>query len=375
MYVISDAQIEFISNDISTRGIAMASLQHDLLDHICCVIEREFSENEDFEQQYLAIISRFYHTELSEIETETIHLLTNKNYYTMKKTMIASGVLSVGVLTAGIVLKFLHLPGAAALLVVGIFVMSFIFLPLMFILRAGEKQEKSQKIIAVIGGICAMLITLGVLFKVQHWPGANMMSTLSLLMMIFGFIPVYFFSGFRNPATKLNTIVTSIMMFTGCILILTLIRAPHATRNDYVQQTRNFIISDQTVKNEKRLADAVAEKDPQSEIIYQKCESLKTFLLQSETGLPKLDGNFEKKDALIGDSWTGDYFSGAPSQMRKLDELKAAIDRYNNSDGTAFRKVDTNVFELRKRVQSTLLALNQIQLTVLQNRRELVAMQ
>lgn len=374
MHTLNDQQIDFISNDIRTRGIAMVSLQHDLLDHICCVMEQELEPGGDFEQCYLSVISRFYRSELKEIETETVHLLTHKNYYTMKKTMMASGALSVGILTAGIIFKFLHLPGAAMMLVLGIFILSFIFLPLTFLLRVGEKQEKSQKAISVVGGVCAMLISLGVLFKIMHWPGANMMCSLSLLMMIFIFIPVYFFTGFRNPATKVNTIVSSIMMFTGCILVLTLIRAPHATRKEYVEQTRAFVINDQTVKNEKRLADAVAEKDPQSEDIYQSCETLKAFLVKSETGSEHIGNDFENGDALIGESWANEYFANAPSEMKKLDELKTKIDRYNQSEGSAFRKIDTNVFHLEQRVQSMLISLNQIQLTVLQNRRELVAM-
>jgi hypothetical protein len=157
-------------------------------------------------------------------------------------------------------------------------------------------------------------------------------------------------------------------------LILTLIKAPHATRQDYVAQTRLFLTSDQTVKNEKRLADAVPGKDSASEEIYQACEALKTFLIRSETGLAQIGPDFEIRDALIGDSWANQLFSDAPSEMKKLDGLKAKIDRYNQSATVGFNKIDTDVFELNQRTQSTLMALNQIQLTVLQNRRELVAM-
>jgi hypothetical protein len=374
MYTLTDKQIQSITNDIASRGIAMVSLQHDLLDHICCIIEQELEADGDFGRFYPTVISRFYQSELKEIEDETVHLLTNKHFYTMKKAMILSGGLSVAILTAGIILKFLHLPGAAVFIVLGIFILSFIFLPLMFTLRIKEKQANSNRAITVVGAAAAMLIALGTLFKLMHWPGANIMCLSALLLMIFIFIPVYFFSGIRNPATKVNTIVSSIMMFTGCVLILTLIKAPHATHSEYVAQTRLFLTSDQTVKSEKRLAGVALEKDAASEEIYNMCEALKTFLIQSETGLAQIDSDFESRDALIGDSWANQYLGDAPSEMKKLDDLKMKIDRYNQSAGLGFRKVDMNVFELNQRVQSTLIALNQIQLTVLQNRRELVAM-
>ena len=64
MYPLTDQQIDFISNDIQSRGIAMVSLQHDLLDHVCCVIERELEPGGDFEQCYLLVIKRFFNTEL-----------------------------------------------------------------------------------------------------------------------------------------------------------------------------------------------------------------------------------------------------------------------------------------------------------------------
>jgi hypothetical protein len=374
MYPLTNQQIQSIADDIASRGIAMVSLQHDLLDHICCIIEHELEADGDFGRFYPTVISRFYQSELKEIEDETVHLLTNKHLYTMKKAMILSGGSSVAILTAGVILKFLHLPGAAVLIVLGIFVMSFIFLPLMFTLRIKEKPANSNRAITVIGGVSAMLITLGTLFKLMHWPGANVMCMSALLLMIFIFIPVYFFSGIRNPATKVNTIVSSIMMFTGCVLILTLIKAPHATRQYYVAQTGLFLTSDQTFKNQKRLADAVPGKDSASEEIYQACEALKTFLIRSETGLAQIGPDFETRNALIGDSWANQLFSDAPSQMKKLDGLKAKIDRYNQSATVGFNKIDTDVFELNQRTQSTLMALNQIQLTVLQNRRELVAM-
>jgi hypothetical protein len=342
------------------------------LDHICCVVEHELEAGGDFERFYPLVVSRFYKTALREIEDETVHLLTNKHYYKMKKTMLYSGALSVGLLSAGIVLKFLHLPGAAVLIVLGTFFLSFVFLPLMFALRMKEKQ--GNRPIVATGSLAAMLISVGVLFKIMHWPGANILCLSALLVMIFAFIPVYFFSGIRHPETKTNTVVSSILMFTGCLLILTLIRAPHGTRNDYIAQTRAFAINDQTVRHEKRLADAAARKDALTDEIYAGCEELKTFLLKAETGQVQIGDDFESRNALIGDSWAGDYFSGDAGQMKKVDALKEKVDRYNQSQTAGLYKLDTTIFRLEQRIQPTLMGLNQIQLTVLQNRRGLVAM-
>ncbi len=87
-------QIAYILNDIRSKGIEMEDLQANLLDHICCIIEKNIGENDDFEAFYSATIKTFYKKELHEIEEETKFLLTFKNYYTMKKAMMISGTLS-----------------------------------------------------------------------------------------------------------------------------------------------------------------------------------------------------------------------------------------------------------------------------------------
>jgi len=85
MYCLSDKQIDYILNDIGARGVGMESLQHNLLDHVCCIIEQNLEENGDFERFYESTIRTFYKDALWEIEEETLTLLTFKNYYTMKK--------------------------------------------------------------------------------------------------------------------------------------------------------------------------------------------------------------------------------------------------------------------------------------------------
>src|SRR6218665_4053535 len=224
MYQISDKQIDGILSDIRARGVEMESLQQNLLDHVCCIIEQNLEENGDFENFYQRIIRTFYKDHLWEIEEETISLLTFKNYYTMKKIMIWSGAFSAIAMILGLSLKFMHWPGAGIMLVLGISSASLIFLPLMFTLKAREKQNLRDKAVIAIGAIAASLQSLSILFKVMHWPYANMMGIFALSIMVAVFLPVYFFSGIRNPENRVNTITSSVLIVLGCGLLLTLIR-------------------------------------------------------------------------------------------------------------------------------------------------------
>ncbi len=76
MYCLSDEQIDYILNDIRRNGVEMKDLQLNLLDHICCIIEQELKEGDDFGHFYQQTIRRFYRNNLREIEEETIDLLT-----------------------------------------------------------------------------------------------------------------------------------------------------------------------------------------------------------------------------------------------------------------------------------------------------------
>jgi hypothetical protein len=222
MYSISDQQIDFILDDIRARGVEMEDLQYNLLDHICCIIEQNLEANGDFENFYQRTVRQFYKHELWEIEEETISLQIFKHYYTMKKIMIGSGISSAIFMTVGILFKFMQWPGSSVLLVLGIGISSLLFLPLLFTLKAKEKKETKDKIIIGIGTFSGIILSLGILFKIMHWPGASMMGLIAVLIMLVLFLPIYFFNGIRNPDTKVNTIVSSVLIIMGCGLFFTL---------------------------------------------------------------------------------------------------------------------------------------------------------
>lgn len=382
MYCISEAQIDFILDDIRARGIGMVSLQQDLLDHICCVIEQDLEEGGNFESFYWSIIPKFYKTELKEIEEETVHLLTNKNYYIMKKVMIGSGTFSAGLLSLGILFKIMHWPGAAMILFLGIVTLSFIFLPLLFALRIKEKEKASEKAIIGVGMLVAILISMGILFKMMQWPFANILLSLALGIMVFIFIPVYFFSGIKNPVTKVNTIVSTILMVSGCALVFTLVRMPFATRKLYVDNTAYFFRNEQLVKSQQRqvsfLVEGKRETYAQSDSIYRTCETLKAFLLEKETGYTVLDSDFADKQALIGDTYVDNYLAGDANTSGLITSLHQQLKSYNQRhighENFLPISLGMSLFEKPGRIREVLNELTQIQMIVLQNQRGLIAM-
>lgn len=214
MYTLTDQQVEFILSDIQRKGIHTEDLQQNLLDHICCILEKEMNTGDDFESTYALILQRFYKNELLEIEQETQDLLTFKNFYFMKKVMILSGLSTAGTFVLGSICKVMHWPGASFFFVLAIGLLSFLFLPLLFLLKQRELKSMQEKLVLISGVMVGMLYTVAVLASVMHWTMAK--SGAYWLLMIgfsfFVFIPLYFFNGIRKPESKINTILVTCLM-------------------------------------------------------------------------------------------------------------------------------------------------------------------
>src|ERR1700735_997777 len=172
MYILSDQQIDFILEDIRARGIRMEELRLSLVDHICVIIEQNLAENGNFEQFYASVITAFYKNELSEIEDETIFLLTGKNSHTMKKTMIISGAFSVTTFMLGCFGKILHSQFSDFLSFLGFVSFVFLFLPSMFIVRVKEAGTRQDKLILASGTTAGVLYFFCWLLKFlgPSWP-------------------------------------------------------------------------------------------------------------------------------------------------------------------------------------------------------------
>lgn len=224
MYSLSDEQIEYILCDIRRNGVEMEDLQLSLLDHICCILERDLRDGDDFEAFYHATVRQFYRQELREIEVETIHLLTFKNYYKMKKIMLGSGAVSVAAFAFGSILKAMHWPGASPMLIIGLLTLSAVFLPVLAILKAKETVNSSDKALVVIGATIGVLYITSTLFALMHWPGRTSMWLATVCISMFVFLPVYLYKGMQQPETKLNTIITSILVVGFTLSLFTMIK-------------------------------------------------------------------------------------------------------------------------------------------------------
>ncbi len=212
MAIIKDEHIDFILNDISNRGVVISDLKENILDHVCCIIEKEMPADADFHAFYEEVIPRFFNNDLKEIQKETDYLLSSRYIDVLTIVLKIAGFSSVVILMLGMYYKLNHLQGTGILLLIGVVIFSLIFLPVLILLKLKDKDLKTNKLIVIVGFLLAFMASISCLFKIMQWPWATLMREISTIVFLVLFVPLYYFSTSNSPEKKLTGLINTIIM-------------------------------------------------------------------------------------------------------------------------------------------------------------------
>lgn len=267
MAKVTSEQVDFILIDFTKRGIVLEDLRDDLLDHMCCIIENEMSEDDSFYRFYETVLPRFFKEELAEIQRETDNLIRFKNFYSMMKMLKLSGILTVIFSLAGALFKTMHWPGAGMLIVLGGFFFSLVFLPLLIALKMKDDASKVDKAVFSLGFFLGMVMVTGLLFKLMHWPGANILMIGGTVSFTIVYVPVYFFSRYRRPELKFNTAVNTVLMLACGGIFFSLFNLSYSKKYEDSMKSQNLEMHENSMliyaSNERLLAatdDSLAQR-------------------------------------------------------------------------------------------------------------------
>ena len=351
MFSLTEEQIAFIENDIKVRGITSPDLSIDLLDHICCVIENELAGYRNFDTVYQETLLLFGEKGLKEIQDETNRLLTFKHYYIMNSTMKISGYISSLMILSGAFFKFNHWPGANVLMLVGVFLLTVLFLPLLFILKFKESAESNRSVaLSITGFVAAFLICIGIFFKIMHWPGAQFMIISGGVLLLLGYLPIYFISIYKNTTNKLNSTATVILIIAGVSLLSTetwISGIPRTTSDSFwrgVTESNdllNFSIQENDKRYEKvakqlstdsssRKSESILQLKSATDELMTYTKKMKAFLISKTEGISEAEAEKIKLDALrtAGGGGLPDILFGEPSSPYSAKQLQNKIESY-----------------------------------------------
>ena len=201
---ISKEQINFISATIDENGITIPTLKDDLIDHLCCVVESKMENGILFENALQDALREVAPHGLEAIQNQTLYLLNSPNKIFMRKIIFLIGFMSAIAVSIGWLFVTLSWPGGRELFNSGFLGLLMLFIPMMAVYRYKIFRPKavSDKLRIVLGSASGFIIGLSLIFKVLHLQGADQMLVTGVLMFTFGFLPFLFFNLYRKSATR-----------------------------------------------------------------------------------------------------------------------------------------------------------------------------
>jgi hypothetical protein len=203
---LSFQDIDQISNDVRKQEITFSHLADELIDHICCDVEYEMKNGLGFRDAYRTVKEKMGHRRLKEIQEETLYAVDTK-YRQMKSTMKISAIAGTVMLGFAALFKVMHWPGAAILLTLGAFTLAFVFMPSALTVLWKETHSSKRLFLYISAFITAMLFIIGVAAKVQHWPLAALILMVASLSGVFAFIPALLAAKLKDQENRSKKVV------------------------------------------------------------------------------------------------------------------------------------------------------------------------
>ena len=215
---LEDQQVEELHDQLLRWGIAYDPLRDDLLDHLCCMVEYEMNQGQTFSEAVQEALVKFDIYQIQETQEITLHLLTQKQRI-MKKVAAITGIIASALAIGGVLFKMMHWPGAEVMLVLGVSLLSVVVLPLMGLIEFKQSNVLRSQYTALIGYISGATLFLGTLFRIMHWPGSSVLIVSGFVVLTFIFIPLYTIKSYQNTDNKMLAIARSAIIISAIAIL------------------------------------------------------------------------------------------------------------------------------------------------------------
>ncbi len=209
----------------------------------------------------------------------------------MKKFMYILGTIAPSLLILGAFFKLQHWPGASILIVLGAFLLGAVYLPVfaMVSMRDTRKKEKKvNKTLYVAGVITGFIFITGVLFKIMHWPGANVALTASVLLTVVLFIPVLVAHALKDKENQLQnfSILIFVLSFMAVNIMVFALKVSKNVLHSMVVSAKENMMTSRMLESGNTLVLKAANMDSmlsperldQVNLIHEKTDALDNYL-------------------------------------------------------------------------------------------------
>ena len=152
-------------------------------------------------------IAFLFSGQLREIEFELFFIMNFNKQISMKKAIFLIGFLGVFLLSCGTMFKLMHWPGANVMLVLSnSFVLITMMILLVHLFSFTRNRSKMFWFRSLTGTFSIMLIASGLLFKFFHMPSAGIQFTLGTVIFNVLFLPMFFYHIYKNGIVRTSSV-------------------------------------------------------------------------------------------------------------------------------------------------------------------------
>lgn len=395
MYQLNEHEVEIIANDVKSAGINFSHLGYDLIDHLCCDTESRMTTGVSFHQAYNQVKDDFGIKGLQQIQINTL-MLIDKNYRIMKNSMKTIGTIALALMAIGALFKLFHWPGGVYLLSVSFFFTSLVFYPTLLYVMYKEINKKTHTVLyltALVGGVFFLVgvwfkllhwpgaawflslgmaiiglillpailisrnkrtgistgllalgivpviaIIAGVLFKIQHWPGASSILVLGSLFLIVFFVPAYYFVEIRKSTNFRIDAIFGLIAITYLILLSSLLNLnmAHSSHSDpgALLNSNNQIATSLDKENDLLLStckdESMQELNEATDILCEKLDDLKIIIVKynNEITQPEAQNKLRSKQVLAEPYSLVKFLQSEKTGIDYLSQTQKDIEAY-----------------------------------------------
>jgi len=269
-----------VQEHVRHSGVEQESLLNDLTDHMCTAIEERLARGHPFETALNEVASLFGTNGLRQIQLDTFELLNEINH-TMKKVAFTIGLASTTLLLAGTIFKLMHWPGANIMVLLGAAALVLGYFPLLLNFKIKESPQ-NERPLHVAGFIGITLTTLGVQFKIFHWPGAAVMLISGMAVLAFLYVPMFYYMRYKVSNNRPVTLSTGLVAMTCLILVFALMQVNNSKDYDRGIVAVSESLRENAIEYENPLYDRLAN-DPEAKRIQALTASTLSYLGKMRT--------------------------------------------------------------------------------------------
>ncbi|HZY26532.1 MAG TPA: hypothetical protein VFE71_11950 [Bacteroidales bacterium] len=160
----------------------------------------------------------------------------------MKQKIYILGLISAMILSTGVIFKMEHWPAAGIMITAGTLLMVLLFFPAALINNYKAEGNSQNRLLYIVTYITCFVVFIGILFKIMHWPNAGVALLIAVPFPYIVFLPVFLIVTSKNKNFNIyNTVFVLLLLAMNSVFSgLLSLNVSKETIDDSYNLSRNY---------------------------------------------------------------------------------------------------------------------------------------